>query len=57
MWRQLFCDGFVDPAWRKSALRPNYAEMSRAAFAGLITAWSGALSVLLLVAVGFRVLR
>ena len=36
MRTRLASEFFVDPYWRTAALRPNRAEMSRAAFVGLV---------------------
>jgi hypothetical protein len=54
--RTLFSSNcFVDPAFRKPGLRPNNAEMSPAAFVGLVAAWSAALIGMLLIAIVLRV--
>lgn len=45
---------FVDPSWRVPALRPNRAEMSPAAFVGLVAGWSGCVSGMLFVSVLVR---
>ena len=45
---------FVEPCWRTPALRPNRAEMSRAAFVGLVAGWSGFLSGMLFILVFVR---
>jgi hypothetical protein len=45
---------FVDPCWRPPALRPNRAEMSRAAFIGLVVGWSCFVSGLLLISILVR---
>jgi hypothetical protein len=47
---------FVDPGWRKPAHHPNHAEMSRAAFVGLVAGWCGYVSVLLFISVFVRLL-
>lgn len=54
MWTRLASDCFVEPACRTPMLRPNGAEMSRGAFLALVTAWCGALSVLLVAALIVR---
>jgi hypothetical protein len=54
MWKALVSDRFIDPHWRVPALRPNRAEMSRAAFLGLIVVWSGAVTSMLCVAIVVR---
>jgi hypothetical protein len=54
MWKGLVSDRFIDPHWRVPALRPNRAEMSRAAFLGLIVVWSGAVTSMLCVAIVVR---
>ena len=46
---------FIAPAWRVPALRPNRAEMSPAAFLGLVAIWGGAVSGMLCVAILLRV--
>jgi hypothetical protein len=46
---------FIDPAFRKPSLRPNHAEMSPAAFIGLVAAWSGVLIGMLLIVILLRV--
>jgi hypothetical protein len=51
MWKVLASDWFIEPCWRKPALRPNRAEMSPAAFFGLVGIWSGTLSAVLCVAI------
>ena len=45
---------FVDPSWRAPALRPNRAEMSRAAYVGLVAGWSGFSSGMLFILVFVR---
>jgi hypothetical protein len=47
---------FVDPCWRKPALRPNRAEMSPAAFVGLVAGWSGCVSGMLFISLLVRLL-
>jgi hypothetical protein len=48
--RNHFISGvFVDPCWRAPAQRPNRAEMSRVAFAGLVAGRSGRLSGMLFI--------
>ena len=54
MWTRLASDCFVEPACRPPMLRPNGAEMSRAAFLALVTSWCGGLGVLLLAAIAVR---
>jgi hypothetical protein len=47
---------FVDPAFRKPSLRPNYAEMSPAAFIALVASWSGVLIGILLILILLRMI-
>jgi hypothetical protein len=54
MWKDLTSNWFVEPCWRVPALRPNRAEMSRAAFFGLVGVWSGAVSSILCVVILIR---
>jgi hypothetical protein len=54
MWIRLASDCFVEPDYRVPSLRPNRAEMSRAAFLGLVTSWCGALGAVLLAAIIVR---
>jgi hypothetical protein len=54
MRTRLASEFFVDPCWRTPALRPNRAEMSRAAFIGLVAGWSGCLSGMLFILVFVR---
>lgn len=54
MRTRLASEFFVDPYWRTAALRPNRAEMSRAAFVGLVAGWSGFLSGMLFILVFVR---
>ena len=54
MRTRLASEFFVDPCWRTPALRPNRAEMSRAAFIGLVAGWSGCLSGILFILVFVR---
>ena len=56
MWTGMTSDCFVEPDWRVPGVRPNRAEMSRAAFLQLVAAWCGALTTLLLVAVAIRII-
>lgn len=46
---------FVEPCWRKPALRPNGADMSPATFFGLVAIWCGMPCSMLLVAILFGV--
>jgi hypothetical protein len=39
MSKGLASNWFIEPCWRKPALRPNHADMSRAAFFGLFGIW------------------
>ena len=39
MSKDLTSNWFIEPCWRKPALRPNHADMSRAAFFGLFGIW------------------
>ena len=55
MWKGLTSDWSIEPCWRKPALRPNRAEMSPAAFVGLVGIWSGMLLSMLCVAILVRV--
>jgi hypothetical protein len=55
MWKGLASDWFIEPYWRKPSLRPNRAEMSPAAFLGLVVIWGGAVSAILCVATLARV--
>jgi hypothetical protein len=57
MWKRVSPEWFLEPCWRVPALRPNRAEMSRAAFLCLVGTWSGAVSSLLLVMILIRVFR
>lgn len=45
---------FVEPVFRAPALRPNRAEMSPAAFIGLVAAWSSMVGGLLCAAIVAR---
>ena len=45
---------FVEPTFRKPCLRPSNAEMSPAAFAGLVAAWSAAQIGMLVIAIVLR---
>jgi hypothetical protein len=54
MRTRLASEFFVDPCWRTPALRPNRAEMSRAAFVGLVAGWSCFLSGMLFILLFIR---
>jgi len=54
MWTRLASDCFVEPGWRAPMLRPNRAEMSRAAFLALSISWCGALGGVLVAAIVVR---
>ena len=54
MWTRLAPDCFVEPCCRTPMLRPNRAEMSRAAFLALATSWCGALGGVLVAAIVVR---
>jgi hypothetical protein len=56
MWTRPASQFFVDPYWRVPALRPNRAEMSRAAFVGLVAGWSGCVGGMLFILVLLRFL-
>jgi hypothetical protein len=55
MSKGLASNWFIEPCWRKPSLRPNHADMSRAAFFGLVAIWSGLVCGMLSVVILVRV--
>jgi len=55
MSKGLASNWFIEPCGRKPALRPNRADMSPAAFFGLLGIWSGLVCGMLCVAILVRV--